>query len=292
MTQKTLVQIFDNTIKYWNDSRIASTNPTIILPGEPIHRIVRSGSSGTTNTLTESLSKFDPSWTIISSNPTWPNENTDKYFQKISSSKLSTTVRALDYSISYLQDEVGSCSILEFSVQLQNADGNFVLANSTTTQAAIEVAGLSFTSRFVADFVNPTGSLSYPINSVTYFIYRSKSNSTSCSKEIGLYFFAKMYLFAIQGNSIVQSSLRFPLAATSVNSKIKTVLDQMECSGTLIKDYFKPTDYNPIIIGSVLGFFGGVTCILFTLFIILVIIIFIFLVKSSLQKQYYENLIT
>jgi phosphate transport system substrate-binding protein len=76
LTQKTIVQIFDNTIKFWNDSRITDTNPTIksSIPGVPIRRIVRSDKSGTTETFTGSLAKFDSSWKIVSSQPVWPNE--------------------------------------------------------------------------------------------------------------------------------------------------------------------------------------------------------------------------
>jgi ABC-type phosphate transport system substrate-binding protein len=76
LTQKTIVQIFDNTIKFWNDSRITDTNPTIksSIPGQPIRRIVRLDSSGTTETFTASLAKFDSSWTVVSPLPVWPNE--------------------------------------------------------------------------------------------------------------------------------------------------------------------------------------------------------------------------
>jgi hypothetical protein len=218
--------------------------------------------------------------------------NSDPYFSKVSSSKLGILMRSVDYSITYLQDEVGSCSTSEFQVMLQNMNGSFVLPNETTTQSAIDAAGLSFNSRFEGDFLNPNGISSYPINAVTYFIYRSHLiNVTSCSKAIGMYIFAQT-MFGSLGNSIVKSSLKFPLADSSVGPKIFKKLGEFKCDGVLVSEFLKPQDYTPIIFGSVFGFVGVVLAIFFFILLVIVVIVAVFVVDISIKKRYYENLVS
>ncbi|MDX6229118.1 MAG: phosphate transport system substrate-binding protein [Frankiales bacterium] len=55
-----IAKIFTGNITKWNDPAIASDNPGIILPGEPIIPIVRSDGSGTTAQLTTWMSKKYP----------------------------------------------------------------------------------------------------------------------------------------------------------------------------------------------------------------------------------------
>eukprot|EP01080_Neovahlkampfia_damariscottae_P007948 gene7948-12415_t len=292
LNQKTLVQIFDNTITQWNDARIAATNPSVSLPAQPIRRIVRLSSSGTTSTFTESLSKFDASWTDVSSNPTWPNEATDPNFKRVESSKISIETKNADYSISYLQDEPGGCSVTDYLVKIQNADGNYVIANTTTTGAAVDSIGLNFNEKFIGDFVNPSGSLAYPINAVSYFVYRSKTNATDCSRQIALHHFSKSFLFGVAGQSIVVSTLRYPSTASSiVKTKIIETINKMECSGKLITDFYVVPDYSPMIIGGSIALVGILFAMLFLVVIVIASIAAIFVLRSMRHKKYYENLI-
>eukprot|EP01080_Neovahlkampfia_damariscottae_P002618 gene2618-3578_t len=292
LNQKTLVQIFENTITHWNDNRITSLNPTIIFPNQPIRRIVRKGVSGTTLDFTNGLQHFDASWTEVSSNPTWPNEASDPNFLKVESSKVTTEMINIDYSISYLQDEATGCSVSKYAVEIQNADGNYVLANTTTTSAAIDSIGVNFDSRFTADFLNPTGYLSYPINSVTYFIYRSKTNDTDCSQQIALYVLAKTFIFSTAGNAIVRATLKEPLAVhSSILSKMQSVLSKMECSETLIPDFFMTPNYDTFIVGAVSGFVGAIFLILLSIVFVLLSTVCCLWIKKRYNQKYYENLI-
>jgi hypothetical protein len=201
-------------------------------------------------------------------------------------------MRTFDYSITYLQDEVGSCSTSEFQVLIQNLNGTFVFPNETTTKKAIDAAGLSFNSRFEGDFINPHGMYSYPINAVTYFIYRSHLvNATGCSKAIGMYVFAQT-MFGSLGNSVVKSSLKFPFADTSVGLKIFKTLGEFKCDGVLVSEFLKPPDYTPIIFGSVFGFVGVVLAVFFFIILVIVGIVAIFVVDISVKKKYYENLVS
>eukprot|EP01080_Neovahlkampfia_damariscottae_P003154 gene3154-5470_t len=255
LTQRTLSQIFNHTITHWNDIRITSLNPSISLPAQPIRRIVRAGISGTTYDFTSGLHHFDRTWTTISRNMTWPNQYSDPYFLCVEGFKISSEIIDVDYSISYLQDEKTGCSITKYEVEIENAEGNFVISNTTTTSAAVDAIGVEFDSRFTADFLNPKGFLSYPINSVTYFIYRSKTNSTDCSRQIALYHFAKTFFFSTHGNAIVRATLKEPLAVhSSIFLKMNDVFSKMECSGKPIQDFFVKSDHNPIIIGAISGF--------------------------------------
>eukprot|EP01080_Neovahlkampfia_damariscottae_P007946 gene7946-12413_t len=127
--------------------RIQALNPTYTLPGKPIHILVGSGVSGTSFDFTFGLQHFDKSWTTVSPDPNWPDQASDTNFFKVESSKVSTEMMNIDYSISYLQDEAAGCSVAKYAVQLENTDGNFVLLNSTTTNAAIDAIGFNFDSQ-------------------------------------------------------------------------------------------------------------------------------------------------
>ncbi|MDQ6677540.1 MAG: phosphate ABC transporter substrate-binding protein PstS, partial [Acidobacteriota bacterium] len=61
-TGDALAGIFMGSIKKWNDKAIASSNPGVRLPDQPIVVVVRSDASGTSFVFTDFLSKVNPEW--------------------------------------------------------------------------------------------------------------------------------------------------------------------------------------------------------------------------------------
>jgi phosphate transport system substrate-binding protein len=65
LSQDVLADIFLGKIEYWNDKRIAETNPGIELPDLPIIVVHRSDGSGTTNIFTDFLARVSPEWAEV-----------------------------------------------------------------------------------------------------------------------------------------------------------------------------------------------------------------------------------
>lgn len=70
---KTIANIFNGTIKKWNDPQIASQNSGVSLPDEAIHTVHRSDDSGTTQNFTDYLSKAGQGAWKDEASQTWPS---------------------------------------------------------------------------------------------------------------------------------------------------------------------------------------------------------------------------
>lgn len=66
--------IFNNTIRYWNDTRLQIENPHLELPAERITVVVRADKSGMSETFTQFLDHGNPSWPAeaVGNLPQWP----------------------------------------------------------------------------------------------------------------------------------------------------------------------------------------------------------------------------
>ncbi len=62
LTRADVVGIFNGSIQWWNDTRIAQSNKHAPLPRKRIKVVARSDQSGTTEIFTSALSSFDSSW--------------------------------------------------------------------------------------------------------------------------------------------------------------------------------------------------------------------------------------
>src|SRR6201982_1977342 len=74
-TPEMLAGIFLGKITNWNDKAIASANPSVKFPDQPIIVVHRSDGSGTTYIFTDYLSKISPEWAGIAGKRTsikWP----------------------------------------------------------------------------------------------------------------------------------------------------------------------------------------------------------------------------
>ncbi|MGB8780826.1 MAG: phosphate ABC transporter substrate-binding protein PstS [Candidatus Bathyarchaeia archaeon] len=193
-TGTVLANIFLGTITTWNDTQIQSLNPTIPLPDTPITTVHRSDGSGTMFAFTDFLSEASPTWNKTAGKSTsatiWPTIPLE-----IAAPKNAGVAAAIagnngaigPLEIAYILENTGQTSLYYGTVQ--NAAGNFILANVTNIAAALQ-AGASFglpagnaawTSVSMVDNVYGDAAATniYPIVTLTYaLVYEQQSSYT------------------------------------------------------------------------------------------------------------------
>jgi phosphate ABC transporter phosphate-binding protein len=193
-TGTVLANIFLGNITTWNDSQIQSLNPTIPLPNTSITTIHRSDGSGTMFAFTDFLSEASPTWnktagksTSASIWPTIPLEIAAPKNAGVAAAIAGSNGAIGPLEIAYILENTGQTSLYYGTVQ--NAAGNFILANVTNIAAALQ-AGASlglpagnaaWTSVSMVDNIyNDAAATSiYPIVTLTYaLIYEQQSSYT------------------------------------------------------------------------------------------------------------------
>jgi phosphate transport system substrate-binding protein len=164
-----LADIFLGVITRWDDIRLRSVNPGVVLPDRAIVVVHRSDGSGTTYIFTEFLSAVSPDWKAKVGNGksvNWPvglggrgNEG------------VSATVQQTPGAIGYV--ELGYAMINRMPVgAVRNRDGNFVTPDISTVSAAAagKMAELTPATDFRVSLINAPGARTYPIASFTWLL--------------------------------------------------------------------------------------------------------------------------
>lgn len=198
-TGTVLADIFLGTITKWNDPAItALQSPSVAaqLPDQTIITVHRSDSSGTMFAFTDFLSDSSSTWNTTVGEGTavsWPTDNGNA----IGASKNAGVAAAITentYSIgpleiSYILENTGQTKVYYGTVQ--NAAGNFILANTTNIAAALQ-AGAStglpagnaaWTTVSIVDniYTNKTATTVYPITTMTYALVYENMKYASVS---------------------------------------------------------------------------------------------------------------
>jgi phosphate ABC transporter phosphate-binding protein len=192
-TGAVLANIFLGNITTWNDTQIQSLNPTIPLPDTPITTVHRSDGSGTMFAFTDFLSEASPTWNSTvgkSTSPPWPKTplETAGYKNSGVAAAIADTNGAIGpLEIAYILENTGQTSIYYGAVQ--NAAGNFILANVTNIAAALQAGASSGLPAGNAEWTNVSmvdniyndaaATNIYPIATLTYaLVYEQQSSYT------------------------------------------------------------------------------------------------------------------
>ena len=170
MNAEVLANIFNGSIKTWNDPAIAKINPGVTLPGDPITVFFRSDESGTTENATKFLA--------AAGNEAWTKEPgkawTGTGEGKNKSSGVAEAVGSTKNSISYMEWSYASDNNLQIA-QLDSGGGATELTGESVG-AAVSEATVAGTGNDLALKLNyqPKASGAYPALLVTYEIVCSK----------------------------------------------------------------------------------------------------------------------
>jgi phosphate transport system substrate-binding protein len=216
MNAEVLSDIFNGTIKTWNDPKIAKINAGVTLPSAPITVFFRSDESGTTENTTKFLSK--------AGNGAWKSEPAKAWTGtgegKNKSSGVAEAVASTKNSISYMEWSYARDNKLAIA-QLDSGKGPVELSGDAVGKAVAEatVAGtgndLSLTLKY-AD--NADGA--YPALLVTYEIACSKSlatDKTAIVKDFLTYFASAEAQKSLEG-------LGYAPLPSSLQTKVTTAI--------------------------------------------------------------------
>jgi phosphate ABC transporter phosphate-binding protein len=185
-TGTVLANIFLGKITNWNDSAIASLNPGVSLPNQAILTVHRSDGSGTMFAFTDYLSDASSQWATGPGKGTsidWP---VGKGAPK--NAGVAAYIAETPYSIGPLEIayEIQNPGQINYGA-VQNAAGNYILANVTNIASALQAgasSGLpagnaSWTAVSIIDNIyNDTAATNaYPITTFTYLlVYQRQTN--------------------------------------------------------------------------------------------------------------------
>ncbi len=185
-TGAAMADIFLGKVTMWNDPEIASLNPGATLPAQQILVVHRSDGSGTTFVFTDYLSQASSQWNTTIGKGTsvnWPVGLGAK-----GNEGVGGVIQGNKYSFGYLELAYTVVQKVAYG-SVQNAAGNFILANSTTSAAAVAAAAsvqlpsgsASWSKVSIVDtiFRAAGASRAYPITSFTYLlVYQSQTDQT------------------------------------------------------------------------------------------------------------------
>jgi phosphate transport system substrate-binding protein len=166
-----LARIFLGTITKWNDAAITALNPGVSLPNSDIIVVHRADGSGTTFVWTDFLSKVSPDWkSKVGSNTSvkWPvglggNQNAG----------VAGLVQQTQGSLGYVELVYAEQNKIAHGA-VQNAAGEFVVANLASVSAAAAGAAANMPADFRVSITNAPGKGVYPIASFTWLLVPAK----------------------------------------------------------------------------------------------------------------------
>lgn len=189
LTATALAKIFTGAITRWDDAELATLNPTVALPGQPIRPVFRSDESGTSENVSAYLHAAAPG--------AWPEPANKKWTGTAGtgtakSAGVTDAVKATPYSITYTEWSYANEAKLP-TAAIDSGRGAVALSAASVAAAvdAAKVAGSGNDLRLELAYTNlPAGV--YPAVLVSYEIVCSKglaADKTALLKDY-LRFFA------------------------------------------------------------------------------------------------------
>jgi len=164
--------IFLEQIRRWNDPKIASTNPGVSLPDQPITTVHRSDGSGTTYIWTDYLSKVSSEWKSkvgFGNSVNWPGGVGGKGNEGVAGS-----VKQTPYAIGYVELIYAIQNKVAYA-QVRNAKGRFVDPSLDSVSKAAE--GVTLAPDLRVSITNSDNPEAYPISGFTWVLaYREMSD--------------------------------------------------------------------------------------------------------------------
>ena len=173
-----IAEIFQGTIKSWNDPAIKALNPGVSLPSTAITTAVRSDSSGTTQNFTLYLQDAAPSvWKLGSSSTIkWPSTA----HAGAQNTGVASIVKSTPGAIGYV-DYTGAISSGLKSAEVQNKAGDYVAP--TATAASTDAADATIASNLTFAAANASSApTAYPVTYQSWdLVYAKQPNANDAA---------------------------------------------------------------------------------------------------------------
>ena len=217
-TPQALAGIFLGKITTWNDKAIASSNPGVDFPNQPIIVVHRSDGSGTTFIFTDYLSKVSSDWQA------GPNKSTSVKWPVGLGGKGNEGVAGM---IRQMQGSIGYVELI-YAVQnkitygsVKNSSGAFIKATlDSVTSAASSVK--SMPADYRVSITNAPGKDSYPISSFTWLLIPAQSKDAAKGKII-----QDFLGWMLENGQTMTADLSYAPLPSSVVAKVKDTVKQV-----------------------------------------------------------------
>jgi len=180
-TAAALAGIYLGKITQWNDPELTKANPGVNLPKADIVVVHRAEASGTSFIWTDYLAKVSPEWKMkvgSASSVNWPvglgGQGTEGVAGQIKQTPNTIGYIELTYA---LQNKIPYGKV-------QNAAGDFVLADLNSVTAAAAGAAKTMPDDFRVSPINAPGKSAYPISSFTWLLIPAKISDPTKKKAL------------------------------------------------------------------------------------------------------------
>lgn len=181
-----IADIFNGTIKKWNDARLTALNPSVTLPPDDILVIHRSDGSGTTYIFTDFLVAASSTWATTAGGPGRGKEvNWKVGLGGKGNEGVAGQVKQTPGSIGYVELAYAKQNGLPVA-HVKNATGQFVEPTIASITAAAEGVSASLTpdADYRISIVNGPGADAYPISSMTWLLIYQTPPDAAKGKKI------------------------------------------------------------------------------------------------------------
>ncbi len=182
LTPTVIANIFQGTIKTWDDPAIKSINPGVSLPSTPITLAVRSDSSGTTQNFSLFLMDAVPSvWKLGSSSTiNWPSGA----HAGNGNGGVAQIIKSTPGAIGYVDYADAKASGLSYA-SVQNKSGSYVAPSATAASAA--AAGATVAPDLTFHAVWSGDASAYPVTYQSWDLVFQAQSSANTTKMLQAY---------------------------------------------------------------------------------------------------------
>ena len=200
LTGQEIADIFNGTIKKWNDARLTALNPGVTLPAEDILVVHRSDGSGTTFIFTDFLLAASSTWALDKGGPGRGKEVAWKVgLGGKGNEGVAGQVKQTPGSIGYVELAYAKQNNLP-AAHVKNKAGEFVEPTIASITAAAQGAidALPADTDYRISIADAPGAGVYPISSMTWLlVYKTPPDAAKGKKLVD--FMRWMYSTGQQG---------------------------------------------------------------------------------------------
>lgn len=228
LTGAVLVDLFSGDIKNWDDGRIASLNPGLVLPKTRVVRVARQDASGSTAILTEYLGMQSPAWASTvgkGRQVKWKGE----IMLVNGNDGVSEAVKATPGAIGYVSFDRVLRDGLN-AVSLRNKSGQFVNPSEAAFQVTVKASSISKSEALTASLIDLNGVGVWPIVDLTYILLDAAPKSSVRASASAKFF----YWAFLKGDGLIKGT-GFAALPTEVQALVVRRLGEI-----------KPQDGKPV----------------------------------------------
>ena len=232
LTRQLLAQIYLGQVVWWNDTAIASANPTLIMPAVPITVVYYETADPINTVFTSALCKFYAqmcSEVAISVLPVWPTNNYSAFASASSVEGVASIVETIDGAIGYSVLAAALSIGTNVASMVNKANMTVTASSESVNFALVELATqISYDSaqygESVLDLTDASGASAWPICIPAYLLIDEINTRNTCDIRTAT---VQFWLFIYQ-NAIVSklaASRQYALMPALVLSQLDVIND-------------------------------------------------------------------